>query len=64
MFDKLLIDSDWSLNNGNWMWLSASAFFSAYFRVYSPVAFPKKYDPEGKFVRRFVPELHSFPSKV
>ena len=25
-----------SINNGNWMWLSASAFFSSYFRVYSP----------------------------
>jgi cryptochrome len=28
VFDRLLIDSDWAINNGNWLWLSASAFFS------------------------------------
>ena len=28
VFDRLLIDADWSVNNGNWMWLSASAFFA------------------------------------
>jgi hypothetical protein len=27
VFDRLLIDSDWAINNGNWLWLSASAFF-------------------------------------
>lgn len=32
VFDRLLIDADWSLNNGNWLWLSASAFFH---QVYS-----------------------------
>ena len=36
VFDKYLLDADWSLNNGNWMWLSASAFFYQYFRVYGP----------------------------
>jgi cryptochrome len=34
------------------MWLSASAFFSQYFRVYSPIAFGKKYDPNGNFIRQ------------
>jgi deoxyribodipyrimidine photolyase len=33
-FDKYLLDADWSINNGNWMWLSASAFFHQYHRVY------------------------------
>lgn len=42
---------------GNWMWLSASAFFTAYFRVYSPIKFGQKYDPEGKFIKRFLPVL-------
>lgn len=59
-FDRLLIDGDWSINNANWMWLSCSAFFSQYFRVYSPVAFAKKYKYEG-FVRRFCPELRDMP---
>lgn len=45
---------DHFLNAANWMWLSASAFFNQYYRVYSPVTFGKKYDPEGKFIRRCV----------
>lgn len=57
VFDRLLIDDDWSLNNANWMWLSASAFFYQYHRVYSPITFGRKYDPNGEFVRKFVPEL-------
>ena len=57
VFDRLLIDADWSINNANWMWLSASAFFTQYFRVYSPVAFGKQYDPQGLYIKRFVPEL-------
>ena len=36
---------------GNWMWLSCSCFFYQYFRCYSPVAFPKKYDKDGAYVR-------------
>lgn len=62
-FAEFLVDGDWSLNNANWMWLSASCFFYQYFRVYSPEAFPKKYDPEGQFVRKYVPELSKFPAK-
>ena len=45
------------------MWLSASAFFHQYFRVYSPVAFPKKYDPAGNYVRHFIPALAKLPAK-
>jgi cryptochrome len=45
------------------MWLSASAFFSQYFRVYGPVSFPKKYDKNGDFVRHFLPVLKDMPAK-
>ena len=51
VFENLLLDHDWSLNAGNWMWLSASAFFHAFFRVYSPVAFGKKTDPNGDYIK-------------
>ncbi|CAI7904383.1 unnamed protein product, partial [Closterium sp. NIES-53] len=57
VFDRLLVDADWAINNGNWLWLSASAFFSQYHRIYSPVTFGKKYDPSGKFIRHFLPVL-------
>lgn len=64
VFEELLLDADWALNGGNWMWLSASAFFYQYHRVYSPVAFGKKTDPSGKFIRKYCPELKFFPSEM
>uniref|UniRef100_A0A1I8NXW5 Photolyase/cryptochrome alpha/beta domain-containing protein n=1 Tax=Stomoxys calcitrans TaxID=35570 RepID=A0A1I8NXW5_STOCA len=62
VFEELLLDQDWALNAGNWMWLSASAFFHQYFRVYSPVAFGKKTDPTGAYIRKYVPELAKYPA--
>uniref|UniRef100_A0A3P8VUX5 Cryptochrome circadian regulator 5 n=1 Tax=Cynoglossus semilaevis TaxID=244447 RepID=A0A3P8VUX5_CYNSE len=50
VFEKLLLDGDWALNAGNWLWLSASAFFHQFFRVYSPVAFGKKTDKNGDYI--------------
>jgi cryptochrome len=63
VFDRLLVDADWALNCGNWLWLSASSYFYQFFRVYSPVAFPKKTDPEGHYVRRWCPELAKYPKQ-
>eukprot|EP00976_Prorocentrum_cordatum_P054914 1107959-Prorocentrum_minimum.AAC.2 len=40
VFGRELVDEDWALNSANWMWLSASAFFHQYFRVYGPVSHP------------------------
>ncbi|XP_076471621.1 cryptochrome-1-like [Babylonia areolata] len=51
VFEEYLLDADWSINAGNWMWLSASAFFHQYFRVYSPVAFGKKTDKNGDYIK-------------
>ncbi|GKZ82040.1 cryptochrome-2 [Aspergillus niger] len=50
-------------NVGNWMWLSCTAFFTQYNRCYSPVAFGKKWDPEGRFVRHYIPELEHYDKK-
>ena len=61
VFDELLIDADWSLNACNWMWLSCSAFFHQYFRCYSPVAFGKKTDPNGDYIRKYIPQLKHMP---
>lgn len=63
VFEELLLDADWALNAGNWMWLSASAFYYQYFRVYSPVAFGKKTDKDGKYIRKYCPELKHLPSE-
>ena len=51
VFEELLLDADYSINAGNWMWLSASAFFHRYTRIFCPVRFGKRTDPEGQYIR-------------
>lgn len=63
VFDEYLLDWDPASNAGNWMWLSASAFFSQFFRVMGPASFPAKYDKDGYLVRKFCPELKDFPNR-
>ncbi|KAI4168313.1 MAG: hypothetical protein LQ343_006480 [Gyalolechia ehrenbergii] len=63
VFEEWLIDHETSCNSGNWQWLSCTAFFAQFYRCYSPVAFPKKWDEEGAFVKRYVPELGRYPKK-
>lgn len=63
VFDNLLLDADWALNNANWQWLSCSNFFYQYFRCYSPVAFGKKTDPSGEYIRKYIPQLKLYPDK-
>jgi cryptochrome len=63
VFEEWLIDHETSCNAGNWQWLSCTAFFSQFFRVYSPIAFPKKTDKDGSFVRKYVPELKDYDAK-
>jgi len=62
VFDEFLIDADWSLNACNWMWLSCSAFYHQYFRCYSPVAFGKKTDSRGEYIRKYLPQLKHMPT--
>ncbi|KAL8250182.1 hypothetical protein R6Q59_033875 [Mikania micrantha] len=63
VFERLLVDSDWAINNGNWLWLSCSSFFYQYHRIYSPVSFGKKYDPTGAYIRHFLPVLKDMPKE-
>ncbi|KAF2717477.1 hypothetical protein K431DRAFT_341343 [Polychaeton citri CBS 116435] len=63
VFEELLIDHETACNAGNWQWLSCTAFFAQFYRCYSPIAFGKKWDPEGNFVRRYVPELAKLDKK-
>ncbi|XP_028590509.2 cryptochrome-2-like isoform X3 [Podarcis muralis] len=63
VFEELLLDADYSVNAGNWMWLSASAFFHQYSRIFCPVRFGKRTDPEGQYIRKYLPVLKNFPSQ-
>ncbi|CAG7728042.1 unnamed protein product, partial [Allacma fusca] len=52
VFDELLLDADWSVNAGMWMWLSCSSFFQQFFHCYCPVRFGRKADPNGEYIRQ------------
>ncbi len=57
-FMQHLVDGDPANNNGGWQW-SASTGTDAqpFFRIFNPVSQSERYDPEGTYIRRFVPEL-------
>jgi cryptochrome len=57
VFEELLLDADWSVNAGMWMWLSCSSFFQQFFHCYCPVKFGRKADPNGDYIRRYLPVL-------
>ncbi|KAJ9624999.1 hypothetical protein H2203_004950 [Taxawa tesnikishii (nom. ined.)] len=63
VFEEWLVDHEAASNIGNWQWLACVAFYAQFYRCYSPIAFPQKWDKEGEFVRRFVPELKDLPEK-
>jgi cryptochrome len=63
VFELWLLDGDYALNAANWQWLSCSRFFHQYGRCYSPVAFGKKTDPDGTYIKKWLPQLAKLPSK-
>ena len=61
-FERQLADADLASNNGGWQWAAGSGADAApYFRIFNPVLQGKKADPEGTYVRRFLPELSRVP---
>ena len=57
-FARSLIDHDLANNNGGWQWSASTGVDAApYFRIFNPYSQSKKCDPEGAFIREFVPEL-------
>jgi len=62
-FEALLLDGEPAQNNGNWQWIASVGVDPApYFRrMFNPVLQQRKFDPDGTYVRRWVPELRSAP---
>ncbi|HEY8332607.1 MAG TPA: deoxyribodipyrimidine photo-lyase, partial [Tardiphaga sp.] len=64
-FWDTLVDADAGSNPANWQWVAGSGADAApYFRVFNPILQGKKFDPDGLYVRRWVPELKDMPSKT
>lgn len=61
-FMQHLVDGDVAANNGGWQWTAGVGTDAApYFRIFNPVSQGIKHDPEGNYVRRWVPELRRVP---
>ena len=61
-FWDTLVDADIASNSASWQWVAGSGADAApYFRIFNPVLQGEKFDPQGEYVRRWVPELRSMP---
>lgn len=63
-FMEQLIDGDFAANNGGWQWSASTGTDAApYFRIFNPVSQSRRFDPEGTFIRQYVPELRGLSAK-
>ncbi len=64
-FMRLLVDGDEANNNGNWQWIASVGVDPrpAFRRIYNPARHMERFDPDGRYVRRYVPELRDVPNE-
>jgi deoxyribodipyrimidine photo-lyase len=63
-FTDTLIDADPANNANSWQWVAGCGTDAApYFRIFNPITQGKKFDPEGKYIRKYVPELKNLPNE-
>ena len=63
-FMENLLDGDLAANNGGWQWTAGVGTDAApYFRIFNPILQSKKFDPNGDYIRRWVPELAHLDAK-
>ena len=61
-FADQLIDFDLAANNGGWQWAASTGCDAQpYFRIFNPTRQSEKFDPVGKFIRRYLPQLAALP---
>ncbi|WP_088343529.1 MULTISPECIES: deoxyribodipyrimidine photo-lyase [Rhodomicrobium] len=64
-FWDTLVDADLANNAMNWQWVAGSGADAApYFRIFNPMLQGRKFDPDGDYVRRWVPELAAMPAEL
>ena len=63
-FLDTLVDADLASNSASWQWVAGCGVDAApYFRIFNPIIQGKKFDPQGKYVRHWIPELDLLPDK-
>ena len=63
-FMENLLDGDPAANNGGWQWTAGTGTDAApYFRIFNPVLQSAKFDPQGEYIRKWIPELRGVESK-
>ena len=63
-FWDTLIDADLANNSASWQWIAGCGADAApYFRIFNPVLQSKRFDPDGDYIRKWVPELKDVPDK-
>lgn len=63
-FWDTLVDADPASNAASWQWVAGSGADAApYFRIFNPVSQSQKFDPDGAYIRQYVPELSRLPNK-
>lgn len=63
-FNDTLVDADLANNSASWQWVAGSGADAApYFRIFNPILQGEKFDPNGDYVRRWVPELSNLDAK-
>lgn len=64
-FWDTLVDADLANNSASWQWVAGSGFDAApFFRIFNPILQSKKFDPEGSYIKKWVPELANAPKAV
>ncbi len=64
-FAEKLNDFDLAANNGGWQWAASTGCDAQpWFRIFNPVSQSRKFDAEGKFIRRYLPQLAALPDKL
>ncbi len=64
-FAEKLNDFDLAANNGGWQWAASTGCDAQpYFRIFNPVSQSERFDVEGKFIRRYLPQLAALPDKL
>lgn len=63
-FEQCLVDADPAINSSSWQWVAGCGADAApFFRIFNPVLQGQKFDPDGRYTRRYLPELRLLPQK-